>query len=331
VWPAARLSDPTILADIEGATTQPFSVSYTPTAADRARGTLSGGVGGDTYNPDFVRDGARVSFELKFTKPTPAPTVKAWKINQILRIGKRYAQDLAVRDRTGKARIFTDLYDGGTKIGSANSPGLVKAKGQKRRVYITPTANRKGPLEFCVWATNASGASSRKAPRSACKWVDVIVPIRNVSNQCGGDGWDKVVQFQNWVGNTSSFYDTSLRISFTVDFTDACNLHDAGYGGHTVADVLNRKRGKPTIVNFRNWSRGEVDRKFLSDMEKLCRRDIPARASVARDACINGRGRYNAVRAVGGWFFDADLRKPGTQGTGHRLNDGPLDAINWLP
>lgn len=172
---------------------------------------------------------------------------------------------------------------------------------------------------------------SRKAPRSVCKWVDVLVPIKNVSNQCGGAGWDKVVQFQNWVGNTSSFYDRRLNESFTADFTDACNLHDAGYGGATVRDILDGKRGDRPIVNFRLWSRGEVDKKFLEDMRKICVREIPKRAAGARKACREGRGRYRAVRAVGGYFFDADLRKPGTQRKGHRLNDGPLDAITWLP
>lgn len=314
---------------IRGSTTQSFTVSYTPTAADRASGRVWGSA--RVQGCAERCQGASVAFELRFAKLTPAPTVKAWKIEEVLRIGKRYAQDLAVHDRTGMARISTDLYDGGTKVGSANSPGLVAAKGQTRRVFITPTANRKGPLEFCVWAMNASGASSAKAPRSACKWVDVLVPIKNVSNQCGGAGWDKVVQFQNWVGNTSSFRDSRLKKSFTVNFTDACNLHDAGYGGHAVRDSLDGKRNNRPIVNFRLWSRGEVDRKFLEDMRKICRRDIPKSATGARSACHKGLGRYRAVRAVGGWFFDADLRKPGIQRTGHRRNDGPLDAIDLLP
>jgi hypothetical protein len=324
-WPA----DNAPFEYIQGSTSQTFSVSYTPTAADRAAGRVFGSA---RVNACAARcQGAGVTFDLQFARLTPAPIAKAWKIDEFLRIGKRYSQYLAVSDRTGKARIYTDLYDGGTNIGSAKSPGLVTAKGQKRRVLITPSANRKGPLEFCVWAMNASGATSAKAPRSACKWIDVVVPIKNVSNQCGGAGWDKVVQFQNWVGNTSSFSDSRLKKSYTVNFTDACNLHDAGYGGATVRDILDGKRGNRPIVNFRLWSRSEVDRKFLEDMRKICRREIPAKATGARSACVKGLGRYRAVRAVGGWFFDADLRKPGIQRSGHRRNDGPLDAIDWLP
>lgn len=332
--------------DVSGQTvTQTFTVSQVPTQSNYAFGHMAGGA--SIWVCGGVCAKQVVSFDVLLPAapaptPTPAPTtvpstdtepprVRAIPIGTILQIGHRYRQHYTVTDNSRKAYVYATLYDSGTKIGSAASKGLMSANGFKEWVNVTPGSARKGPLEFCVWARDAAGNTSAKAPRGSCSWLDVRVPIKNVSNQCGGAGWDKVVEFQNYVGNTSTYYDAGTDDSYTVDFSDACNLHDAGYGGATVADVLDGRRGHRPTVNFRKWSRSEVDAKFLSDMQKICRREIPRKARSARVACVSGKARYYAVRAIGGWFFDADLRTPGIQSTGHRTNDGPLDAITWLP
>jgi hypothetical protein len=80
--------------------------------------------------------------------------------------------------------------------------------------------------------------------------------------------------------------------------------------------------------DFRAWSRKRVDNKFLADMRRLCTRAIPARAKTALEDCkarggnvsIGAQSRYNAVCLVGAANFDANLTKPGTQPTGHRVN-----------
>jgi hypothetical protein len=156
------------------------------------------------------------------------------------------------------------------------------------------------------------------------------VPIVSVSNGCGGAGWRLFVKAQNYLGNTSTFwnsrdgylYDPNAT-SYTVDFTEACNLHDAGYAGAVVVDKL---RGG--IKDFRGWSRKQVDAKFLADMRLLCERQIPARAPVARRNCrarggnvsVGAVSRYAFVRDWGDRFFDADPAAPGTQRTGPRAN-----------
>jgi hypothetical protein len=111
---------------------------------------------------------------------------------------------------------------------------------------------------------------------------------------------------------------------FEVDFTQACNLHDAGYSGAIVRDPL---RGG--IKDFRRWSRLRVDTKFLADLRFLCERSIPRTKSIALANCRKSGGnlsfgaetRYNVVRCFGNKFFDANLARPGRQETGTREND----------
>lgn len=156
------------------------------------------------------------------------------------------------------------------------------------------------------------------------------VPIETVSNGCGGAGWRLLEKAQNYLGNTSTYWNSRDGLlfdptakSYTVAFTEACNLHDAGYAGAVVRDKL---RGG--IKDFRGWSRKQVDEKFLADMRLLCERTIPKSAVYALRNC-RGRGgnvsfgaesRYKFVRSQGYRFFDADLVEPGTQRTGSRAN-----------
>jgi hypothetical protein len=143
-----------------------------------------------------------------------------------------------------------------------------------------------------------------------------------VSNTCGGGGWDTLEAAQNYLGNTHS-YQQSLGRSYTVNFAEACNLHDAGYGGHTVRDTINGG-----TIDMHAWSRPRVDRKFLGDMRTLCTRAIPEDAKNAREKCYSAGGTlsigalslYNFVEKFGWRFFDADLTTPGIQKRGHRAN-----------
>jgi len=153
------------------------------------------------------------------------------------------------------------------------------------------------------------------------------VPIASVSNGCGGAGWASFVKAQNYLGNTSVYRDSNknpLAAKYTVDFTEACNLHDAGYAGAVVYDKINKR-----VVDYRKWSRADVDKKFLEDMRTLCRQRIPASAKVALDNCLwwggwtsaGAHSRFDFVRRWGNHFFDADPYQDGTQSTGLRANN----------
>jgi hypothetical protein len=55
------------------------------------------------------------------------------------------------------------------------------------------------------------------------------VPVARASNGCGGAGWRSLVRAQNYIGNTSTYWNSDLLYHpaarpFTVDFVDACNL-----------------------------------------------------------------------------------------------------------
>ena len=72
-----------------------------------------------------------------------------------------------------------------------------------------------------------------------------------------------------------------------------------------------------------------VDDLFLKETRILCEQQIGAGAPVALQKCLGtgGKGsigavsRYNIVRRLGDDKFDADLRMPGVQRAGHRLNN----------
>ena len=156
---------------------------------------------------------------------------------------------------------------------------------------------------------------------------ELVVAIEAVSNGCGGPRWKPVVG-QNYLGNTSKYADPNTNPparTYTVNFKDACDLHDAGYAGAVVRDKLHGGR----IVDFRNWSRKQVDDKFLGDMRLLCTRQLPKTAFTALENCkstggtasYGARSRYSVVRCWGNLVFDADPRRPGTQRSGPRVND----------
>ena len=146
-----------------------------------------------------------------------------------------------------------------------------------------------------------------------CGAADLLVPIESVSNGCGGAGWDAFVKFQNYLGNTSRFANSNVNpraATYTVDFKDACDLHDAGYAGAVVRDKLDGNK----VVDFRGWTRAQVDEEFLKNMQLLCQRRIPATAQIALANCmstggnasVGAKSRYDFVRCWGNRFFDAN-------------------------
>ena len=115
-----------------------------------------------------------------------------------------------------------------------------------------------------------------------------------------------------------------LATSYEVDFSSACNIHDAGYGGNAVVDPF--FGGKPH--DFRTWPRPKVDDYFLANLRQLCAEKIPPTAKTALAKCtgtggpasVGAQTLYNLVHKIGWHFFDADLTKPGLQKSGHRAN-----------
>ncbi len=249
-------------------------------------------------------------------RDTSPPRVQALA-KGVTRPGTQAALNFRVTDDSGRARARVALFQGGEKVQSTQS-GFGPANGSTWTWKAALGGNLVGPLYFCATAEDAAGNISKRS----CAWISLLAPIAKVSNTCGGAGWDSIVAVQNYFGNRHT-YQQSLTRSFSVDFSEACNLHDAGYGGHTVADSINGG-----IVDYHSWSRPRVDRKFLGDMRKLCDRTIPAWAKNAHEKCYSTGGTlsigalalYNFVARHGWRFFDADLTVPGIQPRGHRAN-----------
>ncbi|ADV68309.1 hypothetical protein [Deinococcus maricopensis] len=158
------------------------------------------------------------------------------------------------------------------------------------------------------------------------------------SNGCGGDtGIGAISSLVNYFADTQSYVDSwtnALAPTRGVNFRPACDLHDAGYAGGIVYDRINGG-----VIDFRSWSRLQVDEKFRNDLQTLCRQQVPTPSykwyqpgtqGVAREKCLNrGFGLtswgalsyFDIVRSVGAPFFDADPFTPGTQSSGPRANN----------
>lgn len=324
-WPA----DGSFVEVTDTTVTQPYTVTFDVPATAQATGaTIEGGAYMSVCGG--VCASLQVTFKIKVPKQgaTPAPpqatppTIVGVVGKRLVSGGQRVDLHFRVTDASGEATPHLGVYDGGTLIGTAVGSKPVSADGRLYDWNIRIPLGLRGPLFFCVWAENASGLQSVNAPKSSCKWLSLLVPIGRVSNHCGGAGWDSIVAIENYFGNTSSYYEPRNGRKYVVNFSRACDLHDAGYGGHTVRDTINRTRKHPSgqVIDFRPWNRERVDNKFLRDMQTLCRRQIPASAPNARRACVEGTVRFKIVRTFGDSFFDADPLTPGVQSTGPRDN-----------
>ena len=129
--------------------------------------------------------------------------VKAIGSSAIVRNGQKVPGKFTVTDDSGKARCFVGLYSGGAKVGKGASRGLQPAKGAQ--VEGAWKGKGIGPFYFCVWAVDAAGNRSEKAPASSCAWVSRHVTIPSVSNGCGtAEYGPTVASVLNWFGDTRS-------------------------------------------------------------------------------------------------------------------------------
>jgi len=146
-------------------------------------------------------------------------------------------------------------------------------------------------------------------PASRLAWPalpDALVPIGSVANGCGGGE----ASAQGKFGDMSTYADSNINPtarSYTVNFREACKLHDAGYSGARVRDALHGG----VVVDFFTWTKERVDKKFLEDMILICERTIPASAATALANCkatggnfsVGARSRFNFVDRFGSLFW----------------------------
>lgn len=267
---------------------------------------------------------------LTKVKPAPATKPKDTKPPRVRAFDKGFTRrgtlarlGYSVEDDSGRATTHLTLYEGGTRI-TARQHQSEKAAGDRRSWPIPMAADLRGPMYFCIWAQDAAGNRSKDAPMSDCGWISLIARVRDVSNGCGGAQWGPF-----WEKVQNFFLDSQTYRGFKVSFRDACNAHDAGYGGFTVDDPITHRN-----TDFRTWTRSRVDAKFRADIQHLCSGAIRGngqKARMARDACRFGphlslslpftdtagaTAYFEGVRAYAHDAFDADLMAPGTQDFG---------------
>ncbi len=255
------------------------------------------------------------------------PAVKTYAPGGVHLPGSTVRLAYSVDDPSGRARAYPGLYQGGAAVATSR-PGFRAATGARRTWTVRLGAKLLGPVYFCLWAESPTGTRSRGAPLSSCAHVSVKVrwqDRKKISNGCGGKAWDAVLAVENYFGNSGVFYqpevrrrDGSIKVPrafWTVWFTTACDFHDAGYRGATIEDP-----STGGVRDYHDWSRRRIDDRFLADMRRLCSQQIDPSAKTALRDCKNNY-RYDVVRTFGSLFFDADLRRRGTQVSGHRTNN----------
>ncbi len=139
---------------------------------------------------------------------------------------------------------------------------------------------------------------------------DALVPLVSVSNGCGGGdaGTDpKYGDDSEFVNSEVPFADISTwskALKYHVTFREACMQHDAGYS-HAKVNEMPLNGGK--VIDYFNWTKSQIDDKFLKDMIKICDASIPKTAKIALNNCKNNGGfhtvsgaktRYNIVAST---------------------------------
>lgn len=290
-----------------GTYTTPFSLAVTAPRTD-GEGVVSSiraEVSGRNCNFSGVCGGPTVSMSfgvLGTDTDTKPPTIKVLPAREPTRIGDQTDVRLRVHDDKGKAKVFATMFSDGTAIMTGKSPGLVRADGDVLKAWWRYPTGETGPFYECYWAKDKAGNTSADAPYSSCQWLSIQVPVKVVSNGCGGSAWgDEVVAILNWIGDTRTYGD------ITVNQRPACNLHDAGYSGATVSLIRSRE-----LIDYRVLSRDEVDQRFAADLASQCRRAIKDKA--LRTECIEETYIYvGLVREHGLEVYDADATTAGTQ------------------
>ena len=257
-----------------------------------------------------------------------APHIRAIPHKGIIGIRSQVPAGYLVSDSGGRSKVYADLYSHGELVASRFTKGTV-ASGTQSSLMWPASVGGKGPFYYCVWAEDAAGNRSPGAPRSSCAWLSREVSIDKVSTGCGTDAWGPTAEWlQNSLGDERRYGSTTVKIR------PACNVHDAGYAGVTVEDPFSGH-----VVDFREWSRADVDRKFMADVRSICRKALNTPKERAdRTTCMNGIALtdlkimallpagiavgmpqigaltyYEAVSTHGGVGYDWDASIPGTQ------------------
>ncbi len=327
----------------EGTYTLPFRLTTVAPKADETDkagdviGSLSASVSSRNCNDYGLCGGPTISLSLAVvatSSDTEPPVLSLEKRPGIYANSKHKGVHdfplkltFALSDNSGQAFAAMRLYSGGTPVRTATTKGYVK--NGRYTLKITKTPSGAGPFFWCAQAKDKAGNYSALR----CKWLSIAVPISRANvNGCGTAGYGETLEWlQNYFGDVREYGYAEDRTA--VRLRNACNIHDAAYNGITIYDALDKR-----YVDFRRWTRLQIDEKFRADIRGLCRRELstPKRMAPYLRTCQNGVGLtgflamislkglsavedagantyFDMVRAYGGVGFDADVTEPGIQ------------------
>ena len=265
-------------------TAEPGSVIGSVSASVSSRNCNDYGVcGGPTVTINLaVIAGAGAGTGTGPTTPKPndtePPTVNVPAYSKIVTLGNQKARfpetttypikiPFTVADDSGKVKLHARLYSNGNPVSGADSPRFA-ATG--KYVYkISSPPDGKGPYYWCIWAEDKAGNTSVNAPKSACTWLSLQVPVSKWSNGCGSDGvaegWLGQIALwaQNFIGDARSYHGHQVQVR------NACNVHDAAYAGVTLYDAIAGR-----FIDFRTWNRAQIDQLFFEDIQRRCAKDL---------------------------------------------------------
>jgi hypothetical protein len=176
-------------------------------------------------------------------------------------------------------------------------------------------------LLAALFGLTLAGSSPTYPPNAKhAPFFDAVVALEAVSNGCA-DG--------HLPGSGSRSADISTYGHSSVDFRVACDLHDAGYVGAAVVDPIDGG-----YFDAFDWSRAQVDAKFLDDERRLCRQEISSKHADDLTACLTDLHRYRAVRKRGARFFVSRPHVAGTwisrrHGVWHLSQDSRHVTATW--
>lgn len=234
----------------------------------------------------------------------------------IVPLGKAYAFRYSTNNlgQSGPGKLIFRMYSGGTLIWTQTLP--VSGNGTFTRQVPAPIFTKQsgnyGPFYLCATERLASGAVEPKAPCSKWHWIPIEVPISYVSNGCGG------MTGIHFIDSTETkLLDKRKFAGVVVPFKGACDIHDAAYSGVAVKDAFLKNK----VVDYLRWPRKLIDSQFQSELQQACAKYLAPSAATnpqvaaAIPDCLKWATRYyNAVRLVGGNFYDADPVHSGIQG-----------------
>jgi PKD repeat protein len=302
-------------------------------------GRASSAFGGHRLTRWFIDFGDGQRAEGEITNEGAPEISVSHTFTNTLPTKKTFVVSLTVTDDTGRESLpaTVDIVVGGAVVNVAMKANPIEGESPLQVDFDFSGTN--GPISQYEFFSgedpiNATSSGNGTPPRtlrhsyrlteaqiaelqqlkSATELGTLSAPVDPVtlSNGCGGQGLGPFGPLLNDFLNTARFVDDSTKREFVVNFTKACDMHDAGYQSAIVTNIITNK----DVRDYSKTNQLQADDFFLADLRMLCDQQIPASSPSARTKCKGPAGvdrngpwkgaqaYYDAVRLIGQFFYD---------------------------